>query len=292
MQNVLTLISNPANPAVDDALVAEAVARLTSAGGAVQSQSWLNPGVAVDIMFEGEAKDADFSDLNVDWAVQPVAGRRKKLLLADMDSTIITVECIDEIADFAGFKDQVATITEAAMRGELDFGGALTSRVAMLKDLSEATLQTVFDERVCLMSGARTLIQTMNASGAKTVLVSGGFTFFTSRIAEQTGFHVNRANVLGVAEGRLTGEVVLPIVDSATKLSTLREVADELGLSLNETIAVGDGANDIPMIEAAGMGVAYHAKPKAAEAADVAIRHGDLTALLYLQGFRIDEFRH
>ncbi|MDA5193487.1 phosphoserine phosphatase SerB [Govanella unica] len=291
MQNVLTLIANPQQANLTAAAVDEAVAGLKSQGAIVGPVDWLNPGIAADVPFDGAVDKAGFAGLPFDWALQPVAGRRKKLLLADMDSTIITVECIDEIADFAGFKEEVAGITEAAMRGELDFVAALEKRVGMLKGLKEETLQTVFDERVKLMPGARTLIQTMNAAGAMTALVSGGFTFFTSRVAALTGFHVNRANVLGLAEGALTGAVIPPIVDSATKLASLQEFAGQTGITLAETLAVGDGANDIPMIVAAGLGVAYHAKPKAQDAADVAINHGDLTALLYLQGFRATDFR-
>lgn len=291
MQNVLTLIANPERADLDTATLARAADALAAAGAAVGAPHWLNPGIAADLPFEGRADKAVFADFPVDWAIQPRAGRQKKLLIADMDSTIITVECIDEIADFAGLKDEVAAITEAAMRGELDFVGALKKRVGMLKGLPEATLETVFAERVRLMPGARTLIQTMNAREALTVLVSGGFTFFTNRVAALTGFHINRANVLGVADGALTGTVLPPIVDSGTKLASLQEFAAQKGVTLAETLAVGDGANDIPMIEAAGLGVAYHAKPKAAAAADVAIRHGDLTALLYLQGIPASEFR-
>lgn len=298
MDYVATLIANPDRPTVDDAVTARAVEVLRAAGAANVEARVLAPGVACDISFSGmdPAAAADILEnaqpgLAADIAILPREGRRKKLLIADMDSTIITVECIDEIADFAGLKDKVAKITEAAMRGELDFVAALKERAAMLEGLEEGVLERVFEERVRLTPGARTLIQTMNAAGALTVLVSGGFTFFTDRVSEATGFQVNRANSLEIEGGKLTGRVLEPIVDSATKRASLEEFRGTRGLSEVETLAVGDGANDIPMIEAAGLGVAYHAKPKAAAAADVAIRHGDLTALLYLQGFTANEFR-
>lgn len=296
MDYVATLIANPSRPVVDEAVMAAAVDALRAAGAARVEARVLAVGVAADVYFSGldpvvarELIELALGAVALDISVLPVEGRRKKLLIADMDSTIITVECIDEIADFAGFKDEVAKITEAAMRGELDFVAALKERAAMLEGLDEDVLERVFEERVRLTPGARALIQTMNASGAMTVLVSGGFTFFTDRVSEVTGFQVNRANRLEVKAGRLTGRVLEPIVDSATKLASLQEFTEDRGLDIAETLAVGDGANDIPMIEAAGLGVAYHAKPKAAAAADVAIRHGDLTALLFMQGFTAGE---
>lgn len=299
MQNVLTLIANPERADLDTDHIAEARAALRDAGAKLGEAAWLNPGIAAEVPFaDGEAQrvsDNLGEALNhhpLDWAVLPVEGRRKKLLVADMDSTIITVECIDEIADCVGLKDEVAAITEAAMRGELDFVGALRQRVAMLRGLDESELERVFVERVVLTPGAETLIRTMNAHGAQTVLVSGGFTFFTDRVAEVVGFQVTRANRLEIRDGKLTGEVIPPIVDATTKLETLNEFIAAGNLERNDSIAVGDGANDIPMIEAAGLGVAFHAKPKAAAAADVALRHGDLTALLYLQGYGRDEFHN
>ncbi|RMF11346.1 MAG: phosphoserine phosphatase SerB [Alphaproteobacteria bacterium] len=296
MDLVATLIANPARPVVDDGLVARGVDALRSAGAGGVDSRRLAEGVAADIYFDGmdpgaaaEVLGVALDGVAVDIAVLPRQARRKKLLVADMDSTIITVECIDEIADFAGFKDQVARITEAAMRGELDFVAALKERAAMLEGLPEEVLEQVFAERVHLTPGARALIRTMNQAGALTALVSGGFTFFTERVSAETGFQVNRANRLEIRDGRLTGRVIEPIVDSSTKLATLHELRAERGLEPEETLAIGDGANDIPMIEAAGLGIAYHAKPKAAAAADVAIRHGDLTAVLYLQGFTAAE---
>ncbi len=233
---------------------------------------------------------ARLGELPVDVCVVPAAGRRKRLLVADMDSTIIQQECIDEMADMLGLKARIAAITERAMRGELEFEAALTERLALLAGLSEGELQRVFDERVTLMPGARTLIATMRANGAFAALVSGGFTFFTSRVADAVGFDVNRANTLEVVEGKLTGRVVGPILGREAKLASLKEFRDARGLAADETMAVGDGANDLAMIEAAGLGVAYRAKPLVAAEADAGITHGDLTALLFLQGYRRSEF--
>jgi phosphoserine phosphatase len=207
-----------------------------------------------------------------------------------MDSTIINVECLDELADFAGVKDRVAAITERAMRGELEFEGALRERVGKLKGLSTAALQQAYEERVRLNPGARTLVRTMAANGARCVLVSGGFTFFTSRVAEAAGFHANRANTLLEADGALTGRVGEPILGKAAKLAALEEEAAALGAPLSAALAIGDGANDLAMIQAAGLGVAYRAKPLVAAQADAKVDHADLTALLHFQGYRADEF--
>lgn len=232
-----------------------------------------------------------FADIEgLDWIIQPVEGRRKKMILADMDSTMITVECIDELADFVGLKEKVSEITEAAMRGELDFEGALTERVALLKGLTEAQLKECFDDRIEIMAGARILIQTMKANGAYAALVSGGFTYFTSQVTLAIGFDMDRANVLEIENGALTGKVVPPICGAQTKLDTLNELAKKHGLKKEEIAAVGDGANDIPMIEAASLGVAYRAKPKTREAAGAAVTYNDLTALLYFQGYGDKDF--
>lgn len=220
-----------------------------------------------------------------DVAIQPAAApRQKRLLLADMDSTMIQQECIDELADFAGLKAEIAAITERAMQGELDFPAALRARVAALKGLGADAIDRCLAERIHLTPGASTLIATMKATGARTVLVSGGFTAFTGRIAGRLGFDRNVANVLHVAGGRLSGTVAEPIVDSTTKLQTLRAELQTLGLAAEAALAIGDGANDIPMLQAAGLGIAFHAKPKAAAAADMAIRSGDLTTVLWAQG--------
>ena len=228
--------------------------------------------------------------LPVDFAVQAVAHRRKRLLVADMDSTIINVECLDELADYAGLKAEIAEITERAMRGELEFEGALRERVGKLKGLSVNALQQAYDERVRLNPGARTMVRTMAQHGARCVLVSGGFTFFTSRVAEAAGFHDNRANTLDIADAALTGKVGEPILGREAKLAALREEAAAGGVALAETLAIGDGANDLAMIEAAGLGVAYRAKPVVAAQADAKVDHADLTALLYFQGYTSDEF--
>ena len=225
-----------------------------------------------------------------DVIVQPADGREKKLLVADMDSTMITVECIDELADYAGIKAQIAEVTERAMRGELDFGAALDARVALLRDLEENAIDRCLAERVCLSPGAETLIKTMAARGAMTVLVSGGFTRFAEPVGERLGFQRVIANVLEIGEGRLTGTVTKPIVDSATKETTLLACREELGLAPEQTLAVGDGANDLAMIRQAGLGVAYRAKPIVAAAAAARVDHTDLTALLYAQGIARGEW--
>ncbi len=222
---------------------------------------------------------------NIDVVVQPVGAREKALLVADMDSTMITVECIDELADYAGIKGEIAAVTEAAMRGELDFEAALDARVALLRDLDASAIDRCRAERVRIMPGATALVRTMKARGARTVLVSGGFTVFAEPVAAEIGFDVAIANRLGLADGRLTGNVGRPIVDAGAKVATLEAERARLGLETARVLAVGDGANDIPMIRAAGLGVAYHAKPKTAAAAAARIDHGDLTALLWVQGW-------
>ncbi|WEK43081.1 MAG: phosphoserine phosphatase SerB [Candidatus Sphingomonas colombiensis] len=269
-------------------ILSDARARLAAADCAPGDAVWLDEGDAADIRFE-QAPEAARSALEgafdrVDIVVQLSAGREKKLLVADMDSTMITIECIDELADYAGIKPQIAEITEAAMRGELDFAAALDARVALLKDLGADAIDRCRAERLRIMPGAEALVQTMGARGATAVLVSGGFTAFAEPVGETIGFHRVIANRLEVSNARLTGTVGKPIVDSATKERTLREVRAELALSDAETLAVGDGANDLAMIGIAGLGVAYHAKPIVAAAAAARIDHGDLTALLWAQG--------
>jgi phosphoserine phosphatase len=226
----------------------------------------------------------------VDVNAVPAAGRRKRILIADMDSTIVPVECIDEIADFAGVKPQVAEITERAMAGELDFEGALRARLALVRGLPEDALARVFAERIRLNPGARVLARTMAANGAHTTLVSGGFTYFTERVAAAAGFAEHRANRLLFEGGRLSGGVAEPILGRAAKLEALTGVARRLGVRTEAAMAVGDGANDISMVEAAGLGVAYHPKPALAARADAVIRHSDLTALLHLQGYAEADF--
>ena len=256
----------------------------------------LGPG-AIDLLVEAAhadglkaAVDQALSGQPIDFCLQPWDGREKGLLIADMDSTIIGCECIDELADFAGVKAEVSVITERAMRGELDFEAALRERVAMLKGLPLSVLQQAYDERVQLNAGARTLVRTMRANGARAFLVSGGFTFFTSRVAEAAGFNANRANHLDEAEGLLAGTVRDPILGREAKLQALKEEAGLAGLDLSATLAVGDGANDLAMIGAAGLGVAYRAKPVVAAQAAARVDVADLTALLYFQGYRQADF--
>jgi len=295
MTHVATLISDPAKPALDDAAIALAVGVLTTA----QDMRVLDPGIAVDLPFTPSGADDQaiaqrlrtaLGGLRIDVVVQPLAGRRKTLFVADMDSTMIGQECIDELADYVGLKAHVAAITERAMRGEIAFEPALRERVALLKGLPVAVVDEVIRERITLTPGARTLIATMRQNGGTTCLVSGGFTLFTSRIGAMIGFDENRGNTLIVEDGRLAGRVEEPILGREAKLATLIELRERLGLSAPETLSAGDGANDLAMIEAAGLGVAYHAKPKVAEAAHARIDHGDLTALLYLQGYARADF--
>lgn len=261
---------------------------------------WLSEGEAVEVAFGASGREtaeavrgavaAACAGRPIDVGVVPSAHRRKRLLVADMDSTIIGQECIDEMADVMGLKREVAEITERAMRGELDFEAALRARLGLLVGIGEADLEKVWRERVRLNAGARTLIATMRAHGARTALVSGGFTFFTSRVAAAAGFDENYANLLETdAAGRLTGGVVGPVLGREAKLATLERLRAAAGLTAAETLAVGDGANDLAMIRAAGLGVAFRAKPVVAAEAHAAIRHGDLTALLWLQGYRREE---
>ena len=268
--------------------LAEARARLTQAGCAPDVPAWLDEGDAADLPFargRDEARAAlESAWPGVDVVVQPVEGRAKRLLVADMDSTMITVECIDELADYAGLKPEIAAITERAMRGELDFEAALDARVALLKGLDEGVIEACLKERVRIMPGARALVRTMRARGAQAILVSGGFTRFAEPVAREIGFDRAIANVLDIAGGTLTGTVARPIVGREAKEATLVEARRVLGLDAHETMAVGDGANDLAMIGAAGLGVAYHAKPVVAAAAAARVEHGDLTVLLWAQG--------
>ena len=251
-----------------------------------EAAEWIYP--VVDDELEADVLAAT-AGLDVDWALLPAENRKKKLLIADMDSTIIKVECLDELADFAGKKDVISAITERAMRGELNFESALRERVAMLKGLDLGALAQCYDERVKLTHGARALVQTMNAHGARCVLVSGGFSYFTSRVAAAVGFAAERANTLLDDGKALTGLVGEPILGREAKLSALKEEATALGISLADTLAVGDGANDLDMIRAAGLGVAYHAKPIVADEADAQANHANLRALLFFQGYRASE---
>jgi phosphoserine phosphatase len=225
----------------------------------------------------------------IDWSITPVAKRRKRLLISDMDSTIIGQECLDELADFAGLKSEVSAITERAMRGELDFESALTARVAMLKGLNLQALEDCYIGRVSLNPGARTLTATMTANGARCILVSGGFTYFTSRVAHAAGFAADRANLLLDDGAALTGHVARPILGREAKLTALLEETSALGLTAADALAIGDGANDLAMIRAAGLGIAYKAKPIVASETEARIEHTDLTAALFFQGYKVNE---
>ena len=268
--------------------ISSGIDALEQAGCRPAQGAWIDEGDAADLIFAIEPQKARVALEAMggfDVVVQPSDTREKKLLVADMDSTMITVECIDELADYAGIKAQIAEVTEAAMRGELDFAEALDARVALLKDLDATAIDRCRAERVKIMPGAKALVRTMKAKGGRTVLVSGGFTVFAEPVAAEIGFDVAIANRLGIGGGKLDGLVAKPIVDAATKLTTIEAERVALGLETIETMAVGDGANDIPMIQAAGLGVAYHAKPRTAAAAGARIDHGDLTALLWAQGY-------
>ena len=276
--------------------VAESIRAAAASAVETGPLDWPAPGHAFDLPFSGDPdavraalRDAVAEDWLLDLNIVLAANRRKKLLIADMDSTIIGCECIDELAGMAGIKPKVAAITERAMRGELDFEAALKERVALLKGLPLEALARVYAERVRLNPGARALTATMRKHGAYTVLVSGGFTYFTTRVATDAGFESEQGNRLLDDGKALTGEVGRPILGRAAKLQALEDAVARHGITFDDALAVGDGANDLAMIQKAGMGVAYHAKPVVAAAARFSIAHGDLTSLLYLQGYRADE---
>ncbi|MBN9316000.1 MAG: phosphoserine phosphatase SerB [Devosia sp.] len=285
---ILCLIANPADPALDSTLVA-AIQHET--GGEI---NWLHQRIACEIHAprgadpEAAAR-AVIGPRPVDVAVVAATGRRKSILVADMDSTMIEQECIDELADAVGIKGEVARITELAMNGELDFEQALRTRVSLIEGLERSVIEEIRRERITLAPGGRALVHTMKAYGAYTSLVSGGFTLFAEYFARRIGFDEAIANVLEFNGDRLTGTVTSPIVDKSTKLERLLALARERGLPTSAAMAVGDGANDLDMIKAAGMGVALHAKPHVAAEASIRIDHGDLTALLYLQGYEEED---
>lgn len=290
---IATLIANPARPAI----TAEVLRRAGDALGPDAALRVLSEGVAVE--FEVAPTDAArlettlrhaLSGAPIDIVIHPGGARRKRLLLADMDSTMIEQECIDELADFVGLKAQVSIITQQAMRGEIAFEPALRDRVALLRGLSVGIVERIIADRITMMPGGGVLIATMRSFGAYTCLVSGGFTLFTGPIGAMLGFDEDRANVLFVQDGGFTGEVREPILGREAKLATLVEVRERLKLGREHVLAVGDGANDLAMLGEAGLGVAYRAKPAVAAVAHARIDHGDLTALLYLQGFAAGEF--
>ncbi|MCL3881527.1 phosphoserine phosphatase SerB [Marivita sp. GX14005] len=285
---VATLIAKPGS--LDPAL-ANALRNAWGGGDLV----WLSPDEAAEFAFAtlpdtAESAWRDLQAQGVDLAIQRLEGRRKKMLLADMDSTMIEQECIDELAEVAGVGAQVKHITARAMNGELDFEGALLERVGLLRDLPEAMIDTVLAERITFMPGGDVLLATMKANGAHTALVSGGFTAFTAHVAQRLGFDENRANTLLIEAGTLTGDVARPILGRDAKVAALGEITTRLGISADDVIAVGDGANDLGMLQRAGAGVALHAKPSVQAEAKLRIDHGDLTALLYLQGYSRDAF--
>jgi phosphoserine phosphatase len=296
MQYVLTLTSDEKLAPIKKSHVKAVKEFLLSRGSLSCSVHWLSKHTAVDISFDRipikiaiESIREILYSVPVDVNIQTIEGRRKKVLIADMDSTIIMNESLDELAGFAGLKDQIEPITERAMRGEIDFESALRKRVQLLAGQPEALIKQFLTKTVKITPGASCLVKTMKLNGAVTALISGGFSSITNPIATQLGFDINLGNQLLVREGKLTGDISLPIVNAHTKLDTLIAITKEKNISLNDTIAVGDGANDIPMIEKAGIGVAFRAKPKVKEVAPFSIDHSDLKALLYLQGYHADE---
>ena len=296
MDFVLTLIANPAEAELSDNMVLTALNALEALHVTLGPADWLSPAEAVDIEFTGGSPLAAEScvrqklgDAPIDVIAQRTYRRKKKLLIADMDSTIVQGETLDELAEFAGLKPQIAEITQRAMKGELDFNEALAERVAMLEGLDESFLAKTL-EQTRLTPGAQTLIATMRAGGAMTALISGGFSYFTDAIREQVGFDSSLGNRLEIDAGKLTGRVLPPIVNKNTKLDMLEDTAMQLGLGMSDTMAIGDGANDVPMLEAAGTGIAYHAHPVARQAARARLDHTDLTGALFVQGYRRAEF--
>ena len=288
---MLCLVAQPERETLDQALVSR-IARAVAG-----DPRWLADGEACELAVGSVGPTealalarGEIGERAIDACIVPAGDRRKRLLLCDLDSTIITIETIDELADMLGVKAEVAAITRRAMRGELAFGPALEARVALLEGLPETIFEKIYRERAQLMPGARTLVRTMRAMGAATGLVSGGFMPLASRIGQDVGFDAVRANRLEVADGRLTGRVIAPIVGPEAKLAMLEEMRAKHALSPAQTLAVGDGANDLPMLLAAGLGVAYHAHPPVARQAPVAIEHGDLRALLFLQGIAQADF--
>ena len=287
---VATLLTAPSNPSLDPALV-DSLRNAWGGGEAI----WLAVDEAAEFPLQAMPDNrwdvwADLQGMGVDLVILPAEGRRKKMLLADMDSTMIQQECIDELADEAGVGERVKDITARAMNGELDFEGALTERVGLLKGLDAGVIAKVLATRITLMPGGKALLATMKANGAYAALVSGGFTAFTAQVAAELGFDENRANTLLVENGVLTGDVARPILGREAKVQALKEITERLGLAHDDVMAVGDGANDLGMLELAGAGVALHAKPSVAAECDIRINFGDLSALLFIQGYARADF--
>lgn len=295
--NVVTLICNPDEFNLSDQEVGSVVNALEQNGGIITDVKWLAADIACDIYFAVlERLDARellshlLAHVKLDFVVQPAGGRKKKLIISDMDSTMIEQECIDEIADVLGIKPEIAAITERAMNGELDFAQALEERVARLKGVTLEQIDEIIQNRITLMPGAKTLISTMKASGAYAILVSGGFTLFTTKVRDLLGFDIDESNRLIVENDMLTGEVKKPILDKNSKRDALSFYIEKYTLHPHETLAVGDGANDLPMLLSAGLGVAYHAKAHVKQLAKAKIDHCDLSALLYVQGYKAGDF--
>ena len=288
--NIVTLLCSPTNKSLDPALVDS----LRNAWGGGEAR-WLAVDEAAE--FDVAQRPGNFWDvwedvqaMGVDLVIQPAERRRKKMLLADMDSTMIQQECIDELAEAVGVGERVKEITARAMNGELDFEGALIERVGLLKGLDAAIIGEVLETRITVMPGGRALVATMRANGAYAALVSGGFTAFTEKVADDLGFDENRANSLLIEEGKLIGDVGRPILGRAAKVRALEEITARLGIGEGDVMAVGDGANDLGMLGRAGAGVALHAKPSVAAQCDIRVNFGDLSALLYLQGYARNAF--
>ena len=287
VKNVLVLLSRPSHPALNDGAVKTATAVLQAQGATVGPPRWLAPGIACDLPFDGEARPVAMT--TVDAVVVPAEGRRKKLLVADMESTMIENEMLDELADFLGLRERIADITARAMNGEIGFEGALEERVGLLRGLPTSRLDEAA-RRIRYVPGGATLVATMRHHGARCALVSGGFTHFTALVQAALGFDLQAANRLEHDGTTLSGTVGRPILGKEAKLATLRRLAGEAGLAATDTIAVGDGANDLPMLKAAGLGVAFRAKPAVAAEVAARVTYADLTALLYLQGYSRSEF--
>jgi phosphoserine phosphatase len=296
MNHILTLICNPRTADLGDDALNTAIAALKEMGAETGEATWLAHGIACDIPFHGpdlQAAEAavrqHLQNAPVDIIAQQSGNRRKKLLIADMDATMVMGETLDELAEFAGCKDEVAAITSRAMNGKIRFIDALKQRIKRLEGLTLENLEKTM-AGVELTPGGKALVHTMKANGAVTMLISGGFTYFTDRVRDLIGFDEAKGNSFEISDGKLTGQVLEPIINRQAKLESLKSLAAEHGIAETDTMAVGDGANDLPMLMAAGIGVAYHAKPVVTKSAGVAVNHGDLTALLYLQGYRADEF--
>jgi phosphoserine phosphatase len=287
VKNTLVLLCNPARPSLDSGTVQAAVEMLRAGGATVGTPDWLAPEIACDIPFDGPALALGMT--GIDAVFLPSDGRRKQLLVADMESTVIENEMLDELADFLGLRDKIAAITARAMNGEIDFAGALAERVGLLKGLPVTKLDEAA-KRIRYTPGGATLVASMKQHGAYCALVSGGFTYFTKMVAAKLGFHFDTANVLTHDGKVLAGTVEPPILGKEAKLAALRHLSSARGFATAEAVSVGDGANDLPMLQEAGLGVAFHAKPAVAAQVRVRIDHGDLTALLYLQGYRRSDF--